>query len=238
MINFLQRQRWKLDGWLTAKGLAHTFSLPVYQLFRNTWPLLNEHAEGQCLDAGSGRSPWKPRLREAGLEVLSIDLERRSEEVDFVGDIQCMPVVGNGSMRTVVCTQVLEHVARPWDALAEFRRVLQPGGMLILSVPHLSAIHEAPSDYFRYTQYGLKSLLENSGFQVRSIRESGGLVSFLGHPLSMLVLGIGGIAPGLRELAWIVNYVLLIRALQLVDWMIGMPRRYPCNYVVLAEKPQ
>jgi SAM-dependent methyltransferase len=236
VLEFLRAQRMELDTWLTEKGVAHTFSLPVYQLHRHTLPLVERYAATPCLDAGSGRSPWKPLLTARGVEVTSLDVEDRAGEVDLIADLQDMPAVADASIRTVLCTQVLEHLPRPWDALAEIRRVLVPGGHLILSVPHLSVIHEAPHDYYRYTRYGLQALCERSGLEVVRIVESGGLLSFLSHAVSMALFCTLAAMPGLRWITWKSNLV-LIHGLGLVDRLFGMARIYPCNHVLLARKP-
>jgi ubiquinone/menaquinone biosynthesis C-methylase UbiE len=55
------------------------------------------------------------------------------------GDVEALPFDG-GSFGTVLCTEVIEHIPDPAAALREFRRVLQPDGMLIGSVPARSAI--------------------------------------------------------------------------------------------------
>jgi ubiquinone/menaquinone biosynthesis C-methylase UbiE len=55
------------------------------------------------------------------------------------GDVEKMPFEA-GSFGTVLCTEVIEHIPDPSAALAEYRRVLQPGGVLIGSVPARSAI--------------------------------------------------------------------------------------------------
>jgi len=236
MLTALKRRRAALDQWLTDRGLAHTFSLASHQLYTSTLPLVDAYARGRCLDAGSGRSPWLPRLASRGIEVISLDVEDRAGEVDIVADLQDMPEVSDASLGTVLCTQVLEHVPRPWDALAEIERVLEPGGHLILSVPHLSMLHEVPHDYYRYTRYGLESLLEGRGFRVLEIRESGGLVSFLSHLLSLGLMTTLGSVPGLTRLVWGLNYLVLVKGAGLVDAVIGLRSIYPCNYVVLAQK--
>ncbi len=236
VLEFLRAQRSELDAWLTEKGFAHTFSLPVYQLYHHTLSLVDGYAASPCLDAGSGRSPWKPRLAARGVEVLSLDAEDRAGEVDVIADLQRMPVVEDGSVATVLCTQVVEHLPRPWDAMAEISRVLAPGGYLILSAPHLSVIHEAPDDYYRYTRYGLQELCEQSGLEVVRIVESGGLFSFLSHAISMVLFCALAAVPGLRWIAWRLNYA-LVRVLGLVDRFVGMARIYPCNHVLLARKP-
>lgn len=236
-FSFLRARRAEMGDWLTRKGLAHTLSLAPWRLHRLTEPLLERHARGKLLDVGSGRAPYHDRLRARGVQVLTLDVEDRSGETDIIGDLQDMPEVESASVDTVLCTQVLEHVPRPWDAVREIARVLAPGGHLILSVPHLSAIHEAPLDFYRYTRYGLESMLTGAGLEVCEVRASGGLVSFLSHGLSMLVLGTLGAVPGLRGLAWLLNYLLLVRLLEPVDRLIGVESVYPCDYVALAQRP-
>ncbi|REJ84673.1 MAG: SAM-dependent methyltransferase [Acidobacteria bacterium] len=236
MLDYLRARRGELNDWLTREGLQHTFSLPTYLLHRRTHPLVAAHARSPCLDAGSGRSPWKPLLLDMGHRVVSIDVEDRSGDVDILTDVQDMPEVAESSMATVLCTQVLEHVPRPWQALREIHRVLRPGGHLVLSVPHLSVIHEAPHDYYRYTRYGLAALCEEAGLEVEEIEESGGLVCFLSHGFSMLFLCTFGVLPGMRRLAWGIN-LLFIRLLEPVDRLLGGASVYPCDYVVLARKP-
>ena len=120
--------------------------------------------------------------------------------------------------------------------LAEIARVLAPGGHLILSVPHLSLLHEVPHDYFRFTRYGLEALLAGAGLRVLELSECGGLVSFLAHGASLALMTTLGSLPGLRAPVWALNYALLVRAADLADRWLGLERLYPCNYVVLARR--
>jgi len=59
----------------------------------------------------------------------------------------------------VVCTEVLEHTVRPWDAINEIHRILKRGGVLILSVPFNFRIHGPLPDCWRFTEQGLRSML-------------------------------------------------------------------------------
>ncbi len=74
--------------------------------------------------------------------------------VDVVGDIHQMPFDDN-SFDCVVCTGTLEHVADPWKAIREIRRVLKPGGIVHVDVPFMQAYHADPTDYWRFTIDGL-----------------------------------------------------------------------------------
>ena len=64
---------------------------------------------------------------------------------------------------------MLEHLPEPLRVIEELGRVLKPGGTLWLSAPLFYAEHEKPYDFFRYTQFGLRRLLEAAGFEVVEI---------------------------------------------------------------------
>jgi SAM-dependent methyltransferase len=70
----------------------------------------------------------------------------------------------DGSFDAVLCTQVLEHVPQPLEALREFRRVLDTGGILMATMPFVWEEHETPFDYYRYTRYGIEHLTRSAGF--------------------------------------------------------------------------
>ncbi|MEP7216812.1 MAG: class I SAM-dependent methyltransferase [Anaerolineaceae bacterium] len=97
------------------------------------------------LDAGCGTG-----LNLRGLPPGSTGLDINPRNVELVrerlpayqvtlGDVESMPFA-DASFGSIVCTEVLEHIPDPAAALAEFRRVLEPGGTLIGSVPARSLI--------------------------------------------------------------------------------------------------
>lgn len=59
----------------------------------------------------------------------------------------------------IVCSEVLEHLWAPHQAIDNMRASLRDGGRLILTVPFMFPIHSAPHDFFRYTRHGLEVLL-------------------------------------------------------------------------------
>jgi SAM-dependent methyltransferase len=71
---------------------------------------------------------------------------------------------------TVVCLNVLEHVADDLFALSQMRRVLVPGGRLALLVPAHQSIYgafdRAVGHYCRYGKRQLQARLEEAGFRV------------------------------------------------------------------------
>lgn len=108
--------------------------------------LVARHAAGEpMLDAGCGTGL---NLQSLPAGSVGIDLNPRNlalvrarlpNHLAVEGDVESMPFP-DASFGTVVCTEVLEHVPHPEQALREIRRVLKPGGVLIGSVPARSAI--------------------------------------------------------------------------------------------------
>lgn len=84
--------------------------------------------------------------------------------VDVVGDIHELPHDWTNRFTGVLCSEVLEHVRRPWKALPELRRVIRPGGWLVVTTLFAFPEHGFPDDFYRYTRNGLASLLCDAGF--------------------------------------------------------------------------
>jgi len=85
--------------------------------------------------------------------------------VDVVADIHNPPAEWQGKFTGILCSEVLEHVARPWVALSKIKEMMQPGGWLVVTTLTSFPIHGFPDDYYRYTTSGLRLLLEDAGFR-------------------------------------------------------------------------
>lgn len=146
----------------------------------------------QVLDVGAGDSPYRELF--AGHVYRTTDwagsFYEPNHEVDIVAPAHDLPLE-DGSLDAVICTQVLEHVPEPSEALTEFLRVLRPGGHVVISTPLTWYLHETPHDYYRYTSYGLRHLLEKAGFVEVDI-----------HPMNDSPSTIGAL---LRHLRWILG---------------------------------
>lgn len=99
---------------------------------------------GVALDAACGTGRWAGALAGRGHRVLGVDsspdmLDRARErvpEAEFrIGDLTRLPV-GDGEVDLVVCALALTHVPALGPVLAEFARVLRPGGHLVISDMH------------------------------------------------------------------------------------------------------
>lgn len=68
----------------------------------------------------------------------------------------------------IIAEQVFEHVLRPDRAAFNVYRMLRPGGFFVINTPFLLKVHEHPLDLYRWTEHGIRQLLEAAGFNVLS----------------------------------------------------------------------
>lgn len=192
---------------------------------------------GPLLDVGCGAMPHREVVTGV-VRYDGLDITRRTADVRYESSVTDMHEVPSDEYEFVLCTEVLEHIDQPQRALAEMYRVLQPGGQLVLTVPFLSRLHEEPHDYYRYTTYGLQTLLAEAGFLVDEVEVTTSLAGFLGHQLSSIVIaGTAGI-PILRWVAFAANAALVVLPCRLADLaLIAITKKFPANYLVAASKP-
>ena len=97
---------------------------------------------GKTLDIGCGSSVILQSINDVvGLDILHNKLRymRRYDVPLIRGSVFALPV-RDASFDCVVCSQVIEHVPYDDQIFAEFRRVLRPGGRLILGTPDYATV--------------------------------------------------------------------------------------------------
>jgi 2-polyprenyl-3-methyl-5-hydroxy-6-metoxy-1,4-benzoquinol methylase len=109
--------------------------------FIHRWAVRRIPPDAFVLDAACGDGRLG-RLRPKGdyvgfdfVERLARRAKRFTGKEIAVGDVQALGV-RSACVDVVTCFEVLEHLDDPSAALAEFTRVLRPGGQLFLSVPN------------------------------------------------------------------------------------------------------
>jgi SAM-dependent methyltransferase len=130
--------------------------------------------KGRVLDLGAGWAPYSKEIKGAGVVTIDHDASRLPMAV---GACTALPF-GDNSFDSILCTEVLEHVSEPDEALKELARVVKPGGAVYATAPMLWCLHYEPYDFYRYTGFGLKHLFEKHGFRVDKVEPIGGFFTF------------------------------------------------------------
>lgn len=147
---------------------------------------------GNVLEVGSYDMNGSPRLLFSDANsYIGVDLNA-GPGVDIVMDCHDLKFA-EGRFDIVIDAERLEHDTDFFQSYREIFRVLRPGGHVIVTTRSWGGFHPhcLPSDYWRFTEDGLRHLLTITGFEVldvqygehwhavRNCRETGGCVE---HP--------------------------------------------------------
>ena len=143
------------------------------------------------LDAGAGNQPYRDfakHLTYTSQDFVEFDDEYNYAPTDIVGniwDIDCE----DAKFDAVLCTEVLEHIPYPVDAIRELSRVLKPGGVLILTAPSNFRRHFDPF-YFSagFSDRWYQEILPSCGYQISSLTASGDFYEWMKVEIFRLVI--------------------------------------------------
>jgi SAM-dependent methyltransferase len=141
------------------------------------------------LDLGAGEAELRARLPHARYVAIDRGIGHAGwdySKLDVVADASAVPLA-DASCDVVVCKQVLEHLPQPLRAVCDMRRVLKPGGKLLLSTNQQWPQHQQPHDYFRFTSFGLRYVFERAGLRIERIEPMGGAFSVLLFQFSQIL---------------------------------------------------
>lgn len=172
---FLERYLWHFESAIDDAVSQFAASLP---------------AGSRVLDAGAGEGQYRTHFahtRYVGIDLAVGDVKWNYSRLDVLGDLTAMPFA-TGTFDGCLNVVTLEHVREPGRVLDELARTLRTGGRLLLVVPQDWEVHQAPHDYYRYTRYGVRHLLEKAGFAEIVVEAGGGYFRLMGR---RMLNGIG-----------------------------------------------
>jgi SAM-dependent methyltransferase len=142
-------------------------------------------AGARVLDAGAGKAPYRELFSHCDYRSQDFCQEPSTmghySPMDYVCDINDIPVPDE-SFDVIVSTEVIEHVPDPINTIKEFSRILKRGGLLLLSAPLGSRLHQTP--YFFYggfSPYWYTHFLPMAGFTNVTVTPNGGFFLFYGQ---------------------------------------------------------
>jgi ubiquinone/menaquinone biosynthesis C-methylase UbiE len=186
-----------LSSSVDRTAVDHVGSLNAHA--RDQWIIaqLKQIPDGaRVLDAGAGEMPYQkyclhveyvsqdfaqydPLRVKEGLQMNAWDYGK----LDIVSDVTSIPQP-DASFDVVLCTEVIEHIINPMDAMKEFSRLLKPGGKLILTAPFCSMTHFAPYHFYSgYSRFFYQEVLASSGFESVQLFENGNYFEYLAQEL-------------------------------------------------------
>jgi 2-polyprenyl-3-methyl-5-hydroxy-6-metoxy-1,4-benzoquinol methylase len=188
------------------------------------------------LDLGAGIGTFTEMLAETGRNVVAVEpdpafatrlrdrfanqmnVEVREERVDELDTA----TLGRG-VDSVICFNVLEHIADDAGALTQLRTLLAPGGHLLLLVPAHPFLYSPLDDVLgherRYRKEDLDRLLREASLVVKELRLVNP-IGGLGWLISARILRRRQIPLGTLRLYD--RLVPLLRRLDAVDWPLGL----------------
>jgi SAM-dependent methyltransferase len=188
----------------------------------------------RVLDAGAGEGTYKhhfARQRYTGADLGIGDASWNYRALDVVADLAQAPFAG-GVFEAVLNVVTLEHVREPESVVRELARVMKPGARLLLIVPHEWEEHQEPHDYFRYTRYGVRYLLERAGLVEIETEPVGGFFRLLARRL----LNALQFFPGPLMVVAALVFAPPALVLPLLDGL-DRKRNFTLGYICRARKP-
>ncbi len=150
------------------------------KLLRNLMP-----NGGRLLDFGAGAGHFGTAMQKAGWDVVSLDIATQSKnespDASFImeGD-QPRLLFADNTFDVVTLWYVIEHMRNPKKVLQEMRRVLRPGGILLLAQQNFKScqarifgprwlILDPPRHLYQFTPDNLRQMTEKEQFEFITI---------------------------------------------------------------------
>lgn len=189
------------------------------------------------LDVGCGSKPYYHEKIKA--RIVCADIVK-TKKTHIVCDASFLPVK-KSKFDGIICINSLYYYKNPFKAIEEFSNALKKNGKLVLIVPFIYPIHDAPDDRYRFTEYGLRELLKDD-FEIKKIKAIGGIFNLPAVFFHSLIKGIPLVFPkSLRKITGffsvIIFYIpyILAQLISLLDFL-DTTKRWPTYYFVAAIK--
>ncbi|HTV41928.1 MAG TPA: glycosyltransferase [Candidatus Sulfotelmatobacter sp.] len=188
----------------------------------------------RVLDVGAGTCPYRRFFSHCEYrthdfkkyEGIKLGNTKDYGQIDYESDITRIPVADQ-SFDVVLCTEVLEHVPEPIEAVREMARILRPGGRLFLTAPLGSGLHQLPFHFYGgYTPEWYRYAGQKFSLEIAEISPNGGYFKLLAQECGRLAWTMpehrglhGSNAELIRSLfgEWLPRYLFGLEDQKLID---------------------
>jgi SAM-dependent methyltransferase len=193
---------------------------------------------GLVLDVGGKRVPRGGFTRpERGVRRWVLLNLAADEAPDVVGSAEVLPFKSD-SVGGILCSEVIQYVDRYEAMLAEFWRVLVPGGRILLSAPLLHRL-DHPTDRHRFSGSRLRELFARAGLEVEAVTQQGCFFTTLANMLRQAAAHVR--SRPLRAVAAVpaLSAGACLRLLDRLPPVVRSPflSSYTTGYLVIARRP-
>ncbi|MEM7079296.1 MAG: class I SAM-dependent methyltransferase [Pseudomonadota bacterium] len=185
---------------------------PALAEYLQAWLVTRPETNHKLLDIGSGFGRTFVYLDAAGIgarfDMLGMDIDPGRKDDVFthnpyriiVGNAEQPLEFADDSFDVVVCEQLLEHLHRPQQLIAEIHRILKPGGLFVCGVPTFpEPIAKLRRAMVR--RYGLRGSDHVQTYSLRSIRRDLAPLFEIDCQRGFRIIS-GGLLRGLENFAW------------------------------------
>jgi SAM-dependent methyltransferase len=158
---------------------------------------LSERPPGHLLDVGCGDGMRLRQMRERGWQVTGVETDAQAAQMArkrhgisvFNGEVTSAGFPAD-HFDAITLSHVIEHVYRPIELLAECRRILKPGGRLVMVTPNVQSLGrfwfgpdwrewDPPRHCYLYAPDTMRTLATKGGFRRAEIHTTGVRANFI-----------------------------------------------------------
>ncbi|WP_192579207.1 class I SAM-dependent methyltransferase [Dyadobacter aurulentus] len=147
-------------------NISHQIDNYVFQRHVFAYKEAIKHLKGIVIELGCGTGYGLDILAPNCVWVAGVDKYISSQKYShsncgiFRSKLPNLNNIGNDSFDTVICFQVIEHIKEDNILIAEIRRILRPGGKLILTTPNnLMSLTRNPHHVREYSTKTIQKIL-------------------------------------------------------------------------------
>lgn len=184
-----------------------------------------KNIQGLILDIGAA-DRWIEKYLSATANYIALDYPATGQNMygakpSVFADAAQLPFKDE-QFDAIVCLEVIEHVPNPQQVLNEISRTLKKGGQVWLSMPFLYPLHDAPFDFQRFTEYGLRRSATIAGLEVVRLRKSEHSIQTAGLLACLAVAGGAYATKGWLKYLYLIPAIFIITIINLASWLLSL----------------